>query len=42
MKPIDFTDNTNKNFICVSSGYEPKHRTNVLEHWFVFDELKTT
>lgn len=36
---IDFTDNTSKNFICVSSGFEPKEiierlDKEIIEHWF--------
>ena len=41
MKPITFTDNTAKNFICVSKAVEPKDmkaRINkqIIEHWFDF------
>lgn len=36
---IDFKDNTVKNFICVSSGVEPKEMQErldkeIIEHWF--------
>ena len=34
---ISFTDNTNKEFICIFKGSEPKNmnrRIEIIEHWF--------
>jgi len=41
MTSIDFTDNTDKKFICVSKGVEPKDmversQNGIIEHWFDF------